>query len=287
MRVPIKKMQHLLRSQMESIIRDTERAAIDILQKVQSIDTAVVNLRDGFTRFSTQYESAQAELEASFEAYERRKAVSTAARSQRRDAIEHELTQLRSDCRNLLDIASSTRVLALNARIEATRAGASGDGFVVVAREVGDLASGSLDAAQSINRTVDRIHRSLLEGERKACVEVRNEEDALDRTRLLFDQLQKTYAGLKSRVAEETGQADQPGRVGEMIRAMLSSIQFQDIVAQKARHVIVGIESLDSDSADVAAYAEGYTMQAQRDLHRRVVDRAAASSGEGAAIELF
>lgn len=57
----------------------------------------------------------------------------------------------------IIDMASRTNMLALNAGIEAARAGDAGRGFAVVASEVKTLASQTRSAAGDITQYVDRI----------------------------------------------------------------------------------------------------------------------------------
>jgi methyl-accepting chemotaxis protein len=54
-------------------------------------------------------------------------------------------------------IAQQTHILALNARIEAARAGASGQGFQIIANSVRDLAAQTVTAADEINATVQPL----------------------------------------------------------------------------------------------------------------------------------
>ena len=59
------------------------------------------------------------------------------------------------------DIAEQTKFLALNASIEAARAGSAGKGFAVVAEEVKNLAKRTSDAASDVSQKINRIIKEI------------------------------------------------------------------------------------------------------------------------------
>ncbi len=66
--------------------------------------------------------------------------------------------------RFIAEVADETNLLALNASIEASRAGAEGAGFSIVASEIRNLAENSSAAIKKITDTVDRLIKSVSKG---------------------------------------------------------------------------------------------------------------------------
>lgn len=69
--------------------------------------------------------------------------------------IDQSSAQIVTVIKTIEDIAFQTNVLALNASVEAARAGAAGAGFSVVAEEVRSLAAKSSEAAQNTNNLIN------------------------------------------------------------------------------------------------------------------------------------
>ena len=131
----------VIETMLQSFTGIAEQAGIAKTLSHEASDAA----RDGSTRVGQSADSIRKLADVV-----RNSASSVEALAENSHEISHAITEIRG-------IAEQTNLLALNAAIEAARAGEQGRGFAVVADEVRKLAQRVQDSTDQIQGTIDRL----------------------------------------------------------------------------------------------------------------------------------
>ena len=138
----------------------------------------------------------------------------------------------------ITNVASETSLLALNASIEAARAGDAGRGFAVVASEISGLAKQTTDATENIVKMIENI------------------TDQVDTMVNTIDRLISTGVE-ESRCAEETAKSF--NTIAENVSVISKhSNQLGDVVSQLAaanKEIVDSIQTISAITEEVTAHA--------------------------------
>ncbi|WP_427501443.1 methyl-accepting chemotaxis protein [Methylomonas sp. MED-D] len=236
-----------------------ERVQLDMVKQQQGTDqvaTTVTELSSTAAEVSRNTGSAaQAAQRSSADANNGKRVVTETvqaihALSAYIDSASHVIGNVEQDCVNVssvLDviqgIADQTNLLALNAAIEAARAGEQGRGFAVVADEVRTLASRTQASTHEIQAMIERLQGGSREAV-KAMFDSQNQAKqtvtVIENTGVLLDNI--------------SGMAEQ---ISEMNAHISNAVREQTLVVDHINQNVIAINEVTANTADDAKQTAG------------------------------
>jgi len=238
------RLEHEIDKSLNEVVGDTENSALAIIQQVRQLyDTAnrlVVYLDDSSQKTGNMGNEITDSVAHAIEigAFIQQLPAKMERDLQGVNIVVKEIKELGGLLEAVRGISMQSHLLAINAAIEASRAGSSGDAFRVIATEMRILASNSGEVAASINQGLTRAREGVEAGMASSIAESTLQLAKVSLAGVSIQKLLDNFEDInqfnKTRFAVVTQHNEDLARD---IAEVLGQIQYQDVVRQRIERI--------------------------------------------------
>ena len=256
-------------TELSAQIEQSDRGAAESAQRLSEAATAMNEMNATVQEVAKNAGSASsASAETKQKAEAGAQVVEKAVRSikdvhQMSLALKEDMAQLNEHAQDITrimgvisDIADQTNLLALNAAIEAARAGEAGRGFAVVADEVRKLAEKTMASTTDVGNAIKAIQESTaksMEGVEQSVERIGEATELAGQSGVALEEIVATVEATADQVNAIATASEEQSAASEEINQ--SIVQVNDMSRQTAEAMAEAAKAV----SDLAAQAQGLT----------------------------
>ncbi len=232
-----------IKEEIANAIIDAQTSKDDILKA----NTSLIEARDSIVQLTHRVQdTALVEVEL----------------AQKMDALSKEAGDVKAILDVISNIAEQTNLLALNAAIEAARAGEHGRGFAVVADEVRNLAKHTQQSLDQINDTINGIIKAVEEASQNMNVNSQEIQELADVAGEVDNKINQTVDIVNEATIASDKTVDDFEQTGKDIESIVDRIQEINTIsstnARSVEEIASAAEHLNSMTENLNAQLETF-----------------------------